>query len=157
MTASWVFVASMEGRTVATGGGPAWEFLIPAALAIVAVLLVKAYGGIAGFMREMREARERDARLQAAVDDAFDRHGARQAMGRAADAAASESGSAAVGGAGIGLPGLLFVTFLVLKLTGVIDWSWWWVTAPLWISAAVFVVIFVWVALWAVVLSAVRR
>jgi hypothetical protein len=27
---------------------------------------------------------------------------------------------------------LLFVVFLVLKLTGVIGWSWWWVTAPLW-------------------------
>jgi len=33
---------------------------------------------------------------------------------------------------GPGLPGLLFITFLVLKLTDVIDWSWWWVTAPLW-------------------------
>lgn len=28
---------------------------------------------------------------------------------------------------------ILFVVFLVLKLTHVIDWSWWWVTAPLWI------------------------
>ena len=28
----------------------------------------------------------------------------------------------------------LFVVFLVLKLTGVISWSWWRVTAPLWIS-----------------------
>ena len=27
---------------------------------------------------------------------------------------------------------LLFLTFLVLKLTNVINWSWWWVTAPLW-------------------------
>lgn len=33
---------------------------------------------------------------------------------------------------GIGLGGVLFVVFLVLKLTGVIAWSWWWVTAPLW-------------------------
>lgn len=31
-----------------------------------------------------------------------------------------------------GFFGLLFITFLVLKLTHVIDWSWWWVTAPLW-------------------------
>lgn len=35
---------------------------------------------------------------------------------------------------GIGLPGVLFVVFLVLKLTGNIDWSWWWVTSPIWIS-----------------------
>jgi hypothetical protein len=27
---------------------------------------------------------------------------------------------------------LLFLVFLALKLTGEIDWSWWWVTAPLW-------------------------
>ena len=28
---------------------------------------------------------------------------------------------------------ILFVIFLVLKLTGEIDWSWWWVTSPLWL------------------------
>lgn len=38
---------------------------------------------------------------------------------------------------------ILFLIFLVLKLTGTIDWSWWWVTAPLWISAAIFGVIVV--------------
>ncbi len=27
---------------------------------------------------------------------------------------------------------LLFLIFLVLKLTEVITWSWWWVTIPLW-------------------------
>ena len=32
----------------------------------------------------------------------------------------------------IGITTILFVVFLVLKLTGVISWSWWWVTAPLW-------------------------
>jgi hypothetical protein len=32
--------------------------------------------------------------------------------------------------------GLLFVT---LKLTGVIDWSWWWVLSPFWIPVAIFV------------------
>ena len=37
---------------------------------------------------------------------------------------------------------VLFVVFLVLKLTGNIDWSWWWVTSPLWIPvAAIFVLI----------------
>jgi len=40
----------------------------------------------------------------------------------------------------IGLPVLLFVVFLILKLAGVIAWSWWWVTSPLWISAALTVV-----------------
>lgn len=44
------------------------------------------------------------------------------------------------GGGGIGLGGALFITFLVLKLTGVIDWSWWWVTAPLWAGFVIFVI-----------------
>lgn len=39
------------------------------------------------------------------------------------------------------LPVLLFITFLVLKLTGYISWSWWWVTAPLWLPFGVVVVI----------------
>lgn len=38
--------------------------------------------------------------------------------------------------------GTLFLVFLVLKLTNVIDWSWWWVTSPLWIPLAVVVIIF---------------
>lgn len=33
---------------------------------------------------------------------------------------------------GIGLCDIVFVLFLGLKLGKVIDWSWWWVTAPLW-------------------------
>ena len=37
---------------------------------------------------------------------------------------------------------ILFIVFLVLKLTNVIDWSWWWVTAPLWISLAIFLAFF---------------
>jgi hypothetical protein len=34
---------------------------------------------------------------------------------------------------GVGFFGLLFIVLLALKLGGVIDWSWWWVFAPLWI------------------------
>ena len=41
---------------------------------------------------------------------------------------------------GISFGTLLFVVFLVLKLTAVIDWSWWWVTSPLWIQIAFLVV-----------------
>ncbi|WP_241279734.1 hypothetical protein [Chryseobacterium cucumeris] len=37
---------------------------------------------------------------------------------------------------GIGLPAILGTTFIVLKLTKVIDWNWWWVTAPFWGAAA---------------------
>lgn len=40
-------------------------------------------------------------------------------------------------GGGIGLCGVLFIVFLILKLVGTITWSWWWVTAPLWGPVAV--------------------
>ena len=33
---------------------------------------------------------------------------------------------------GIGVLGLLGVLFVGLKLGGLINWSWWWVTAPFW-------------------------
>lgn len=38
---------------------------------------------------------------------------------------------------GLALVGLLFVLFLTLRLTGVIGWSWWLVTSPLWIPFAI--------------------
>jgi hypothetical protein len=38
---------------------------------------------------------------------------------------------------GIGLGTVLFLIFLVLKLTDHIDWSWWWVTCPLWLPFAI--------------------
>jgi hypothetical protein len=43
---------------------------------------------------------------------------------------------------GIGLTGVLFVVFLVLKLTGNINWSWWWVTSPLWIPVVFLLSVF---------------
>lgn len=42
-----------------------------------------------------------------------------------------------VSGGGISFSGMLFLVFLVLKLTGIITWSWWWVTAPLWGGLAI--------------------
>ena len=41
---------------------------------------------------------------------------------------------------GFGLGTILFLIFLVLKLTGVgmvATWSWWWVLSPLWIPIVV--------------------
>ncbi len=49
---------------------------------------------------------------------------------------AKDSGSNASGG--VGFTGLLTVLFVGLKLTHYIDWSWWRVTAPLWIPAGAF-------------------
>jgi hypothetical protein len=54
----------------------------------------------------------------------------------------TEATTAASGG-GIGFFPLLFLIFLTLKLCGVITWSWWWVTAPLWGPIALIAVLFV--------------
>ena len=35
---------------------------------------------------------------------------------------------------------MLQIAFVVLKLCGVISWSWWWVLSPIWIVAAMIVV-----------------
>lgn len=43
---------------------------------------------------------------------------------------------------GIGLIGTVFIVFLILKLTNVIMWSWWWVTAPLWGGIAIGIILF---------------
>ena len=42
---------------------------------------------------------------------------------------------------GIRFTGLLTAVFITLKLTKVIDWSWWWVMSPLLIPAAIVLVL----------------
>ncbi len=44
---------------------------------------------------------------------------------------------------GLDVVGLLAVAFIILKLCGVITWSWWWVLSPLWISAIGWVVLLI--------------
>ena len=43
---------------------------------------------------------------------------------------------------GIGLSGILFIIFIVLKLCGLINWSWVWVLSPLWITILGYLFIF---------------
>ena len=38
---------------------------------------------------------------------------------------------------GIGFAGLLGIVFIVLKLTGVIAWSWLWVLSPIWMPISI--------------------
>jgi hypothetical protein len=40
--------------------------------------------------------------------------------------------NAQTSGGGVGFCGLLAIVFITLKLTHYIDWSWWWILAPLW-------------------------
>lgn len=48
----------------------------------------------------------------------------------------SNSSTPAASGGGLGLCSVLGIVFIVLKLVGVINWSWWWVLAPFWIGFA---------------------
>lgn len=42
---------------------------------------------------------------------------------------------------GVSVSVVLAIIFTVLKLCGVITWSWWWVLSPLWIGLLLFVVV----------------
>lgn len=53
----------------------------------------------------------------------------------------SEGSTKTTASGGIGFAGLLTIAFIVLKLTNVITWSWWWVLAPLWMSVSIFLVL----------------
>lgn len=63
----------------------------------------------------------------------------------------SKNNSSNTTSSGVGFAGLLQIAFIVLKLIGVIDWSWVWVLSPTWISAilvtvvllVVFIILFV--------------
>ena len=44
---------------------------------------------------------------------------------------------------GIGFTGLLTIVFIILKLCGIIAWSWWWVLSPLWISTILWVILII--------------
>ena len=43
---------------------------------------------------------------------------------------------------GLGIVSVLTMVFIVLKLLGVIQWSWIWVLSPIWISAVIVVAVF---------------
>ena len=42
---------------------------------------------------------------------------------------------------GIGILGVLLIIFIVLKLVGVVTWSWWIVLAPLWMEIGLLIII----------------
>lgn len=72
--------------------------------------------------------------------------------------------TATSGGGGIGLFTLVFIVFLTLKLAEigpVANWSWWWVTSPLWIGAllviGLFLVVFFFVLAFGILKALVSR
>lgn len=67
------------------------------------------------------------------------------------------SNSSSSSSGGIGILGLLGVLFVGLKLTGVITWSWWYVTLPFWGGLALVLGIALIVFLGAIILQAVSK
>lgn len=43
----------------------------------------------------------------------------------------------------LGIGSVLGIVFIVLKLLGVVSWSWVWVLAPFWISAVIWLVVII--------------
>lgn len=66
------------------------------------------------------------------------------------------SDSQQVTSGGFGLSTVLFIIFLILKLTNTIDWSWWWVTSPLWISAGLVIIVLLIILLIAMFASSIK-
>lgn len=66
-------------------------------------------------------------------------------------------GSSSSSSGGIGFFGLLAILFIALKLTGQIDWSWLWVLAPLWMPAALIILVGVIYVVGTTVPKALRR
>jgi hypothetical protein len=49
----------------------------------------------------------------------------------------------------LGFLEFLTLIFITLKLTGYIDWSWWWVLSPLWVQVIIFIFAFILVIVFA--------
>lgn len=58
------------------------------------------------------------------------------------------SNSSSSSSGGIGFVGLLTIVFITLKLCNVIQWSWWWVLAPMWIGVAIVLLVLLGVLAW---------
>jgi hypothetical protein len=58
---------------------------------------------------------------------------------------------------GLNLATVLFIVFLVLKLTNNIDWSWWWVTSPLWIPVGIILAVLAIIGLIASIIAIIEK
>lgn len=58
---------------------------------------------------------------------------------------------------GVGFSGLLTLLFIGLKLTNHINWSWWWVLSPIWISLSLVIVVIIIVTIVAGIAAFVKR
>lgn len=57
---------------------------------------------------------------------------------------------------GIGFVGLLTIVFIVLKLLNVIEWSWWWVLSPIWISFGITIAVILIIVIVAIIVGIIK-
>ena len=67
------------------------------------------------------------------------------------------SDKSSASGGGIGFIGVLTIVFIVLKLVGVIEWSWMWVLSPIWISGGLTLVALIIVGLIALAVALFKK
>lgn len=48
------------------------------------------------------------------------------------------------GESNLGISEVLTIVFVILKLTHVVDWSWWWVLSPFWIPILIIFLLDLW-------------
>lgn len=68
----------------------------------------------------------------------------------------SNKSSSSSSSGGVGFVSLLQILFIGLKLAKVIDWSWWWVLSPTWISFAILLLVLLVIGI-IIVLAAIRE
>jgi hypothetical protein len=66
------------------------------------------------------------------------------------------SSSSSRSSGGISFTGALTILFIGLKLSHVINWSWWWVLSPIWISFLIVCAIILIVAIVAVIAQIIK-
>lgn len=58
---------------------------------------------------------------------------------------------------GTSLATILGIVFIILKLTGYITWSWWWVLAPFWVPMGFVLAVLLIVGIFGVVAAALSK
>ena len=72
--------------------------------------------------------------------DIIEQNAIKQSRSKTMSSSSSSSG-------GIGFTGALTILFIGLKLAHVINWSWWWVLSPIWISLLILLFILLVIAI----------
>lgn len=57
----------------------------------------------------------------------------------------------------LSLTTILTIIFVILKLCGVLSWSWWWVLSPLWGGVAIFIIVAVLISLFSCIVATIEE